>query len=431
MNEIPISFLFGILALLVLLSGFFSGSETALMTLNRHRLKHLAENVKKPNAIKAKQLLDRPDRLIGLILLGNNFVNILASSLSTVIAIRLFGEKGIAIAAILLTFVILIFAEVTPKTLAALYPEKIAFPAARIHFFLLKVFYPLVWVVNSIVNIILRFFDISMKTYQQNKLSHEELRTVVHEAETIISYQRKEMLLSILDLEKATIENIMIPRNEVMGIDINESYDKIMTKIGNCQYARLVVYENNFDNIIGVLHIRKALYAILNESEITESQKFKSLTDIIDEAYFVPKGTSLNQQMLHFQKKKKRLGLVVDEYGDFQGLVTLEDILEEIVGEYTTDPSTYMTDFYPQKDGCYLIDGSAYIKELNKTLKLELPHKGPKTLNGVILEYLESIPEPGTSLLLNGYPVEILQTKDNVVKMVKLQPKKIHKDLNK
>ncbi|MGA7800470.1 MAG: HlyC/CorC family transporter [Gammaproteobacteria bacterium] len=416
MDDIPLSALFGTLIFLVVLSAFFSGSETGLMTLNRYRLRHLAR-ARHPGAMRAQRLLERPDRLIGLILLGNNFANIVASSLATIIGLRLMGETGIAVAAGLLTLVVLIFAEVAPKTLAALHPERIAFPAAYVYVPMLKVLYPLVWVVNAIANTLLRMVGVSPDAAAAESISSEELRTVVLEAGAMIPKRHQRMLLNLLDLEKATVEDIMVPRNEIVGIDINESDDEIMNQIVHSQYTRLPVYEDSIDNVIGLVHLRNALPLV------TEGRFHKNdLREIMREPYFIPEGSTLNRQLLNFQRERRRIGLVVDEYGDIQGLVTLEDILEEIVGEFTTDPSATVREIIPQHDGSFLVDAGASVREINRALQIQLPTSGPKTLNGLILEYMETIPEPGTSLLLNGYPVDIVQTKDNAVKTARLHP---------
>jgi Mg2+/Co2+ transporter CorB len=411
-----LSALFGALALLILLSAFFSSSETALMTLNRYRLRHLARD-RHSGALRASRLLERPDRLIGLILLGNNFVNILASSLATVIALRLGGEAAIAAAAGLLTLVILIFAEVAPKTLAALRPERIAFPAAFIYGPLLKLLYPLVWVVNGIANTMLRLFGVSPEETGGQALSKEELRTVVIEAGAMIPQRHQKMLLNILDLEHATVEDIMIPRTEVDGIDLDDPVDEIIAELQNTPYTRLPVYQGSLDRVVGILHVRKVARALM-QGDLTKKQ----LRQISMEPYFIAEGTSLNRQLLNFQHEKRRVGLVVDEYGDVLGLVTLVDLLEEIVGEFASDPAAAIPSVRRQEDGSYLVDGSANVRDLVRSMHWKLPTDGPKTLNGLILEHMESIPQTGTSLLLAGYPVEIIQTKGNAVKTVRLQP---------
>ncbi|KOR28755.1 hypothetical protein TI03_04020 [Achromatium sp. WMS1] len=413
MNEIPTSILLGVLFLLLLLSAFFSSSETALMMLNRYRLKHLAKKNNK-GAQYAQQLLKRPDRLIGVILLGNNFVNILASSLATIIAMRLLGDSGVAISAGVLTLLILIFSEVTPKTLAALYPERIAFPAARIYAPLLVILYPLVWLVNGAANMLLRMLGIATDKVHNTSLSKEELRTVVQETGAVISVQSRKMLIGILDLENVTVEDIMISRNEVDGINLQDSMDEIMAFIRVTPYSVMPLYEGTIDNVVGVFHAKDAMHILL-DGTLTKEQ----LRAISREPYFIPESTDLYKQLLHFQRTKNRVGLVVNEYGDFMGLVTLSDLLEEVVGEFTTDPADTETLIHSRQDGDLLIDGSIAIRELNRRLKWNLPTVGPKTLNGLILEYLETIPDPGVSLKLHGYPIEIVHLADNTIKTVR------------
>ena len=422
MDSIPLGALFGVLLLLIVLSAFFSGSETGLMALNRYRLRHLVR-AKHPGAVRAQQLLDKPDRLIGLILLGNNFANILASSLTTVIALRLAGEAGIAAGAGLLTLVILIFSEVTPKTLAALHPERFAFPSAYIYRPLLKALYPLVWMVNIVSNNLLRLVGVSPGEETSQALSSEELRTVLMEAGTLIPKRHQAMLLSLLDLEHATVEDIMVPRNEIVGIDLTDNIDDITHQLSHTQYTRLPVFEESVDNIVGMLHVRRVLPLLQKQA-----LGLDELRAAIREPYFIPEGTSLNRQLLNFQREGRRIGLVVDEYGDILGLATVEDILEEVVGEFTTDPSATHKGITSEDGGTYLLDASASVRELNRALEIELPTDGPKTLNGLILEHMETIPEPGTSLLLADYPVEILQTKDNAVKTVRLKPRLVRRE---
>jgi len=415
LDDIPIGVLFSILIFLILVSGFFSGSETGLMSLNRYRLRHLADK-KHKGALRAFRLLQKPDKLIGLILLGNNFVNILASAIATIIGIRLFGETGVLIATIILTIVVLIFAEVTPKTLAAMHPEKFALPATLVIEPLLRLLYPFVWFVNLSSKIIFKIFGIRQDA-NSDKLSSEELRIVVNEAATMIPQGHQEMLLSILDLEKVTVDDIMVPRNEIIGIDYEDEWGEIKKQFTETQHTRLPVYEGDINHMIGIVHIRRALRFFHNED--SNKEDFKK---IIREAYYVPSGTPLNTQLLNFQHEKRRNAMVVNEYGDILGLVTLEDILEEIVGEFTTDPSASRKDLHIKEDGTYLIDGSITVRELNKILNWQLPTEGPKTLNGLIIEYLEHIPEPGTSMLLDNYPIEIVQTTRNAVKTVLIDP---------
>jgi Mg2+/Co2+ transporter CorB len=416
LDDIHLGVLFLALIILVLLSAFFSGSETGLMTLNRYRLRHLAEQGH-PGAQRAARLLERPDRLIGLILLGNNFVNILASMLTTLIALKLWGESGIAIAAGVLTLVVLIFAEVTPKTLAALHPERIALASAWIYTPLMKLLSPLVWLVNIVATAVLKLLGVPTEVRASQALSTEELRTVVKEAGAMIPARHQEMLLNLMDLEKVTVEDIMVPRNEVVGIDIDAQWESIITQLSGSQYTRLPLFRENIDRVIGILHMRDVLPPLYREELDREV-----LQRIAREPYFIPENTSLNRQLLNFQRNKRRIGFVVDEYGDMQGLITLEDILEEIVGEFTSDPAAQFDDIVPQEDGTWLVDGSITIRTLNAALHMSLPIDGPKTLNGLIIEYLEMIPDAGTSVLLDRHPIDILLIKENMVKTVRIHP---------
>ncbi|KZZ76690.1 magnesium/cobalt efflux protein, partial [Oleiphilus sp. HI0132] len=388
MNDASIPSLLLFLLFLIILSGFFSSSETGMLSLNRYRLKHLKKNGHK-GAEKASNLLDRTDQLISVILIGNNFVNILASSIATVIAIRLWGDAGIAIATAILTLVILIFAEITPKTIAAYHPEKVAFPAAHILKPLLKLLYPAVWSVNLVTNFLLTKLGFSTNGEEENHLSREELRTLVNESSTLIPRKHQEMLLGILDLEKVTVNDIMIPRNEIVGIDIDDDLDDIFQQLKTTQHTRLPVYKGDINNIIGILHLR-SMTRVLSNDEPNKAM----LLQACREPYFTPESTTLNTQLIHFQREKRRIAIVVDEYGDALGIATMEDILEEIVGEFTTDYSSSSSqDITPQEDGSFLIDGTATIRNINKTLGWNLPVNGPKTLNGLITETLETIPD--------------------------------------
>lgn len=416
MSHISTGTLFIVLIVLILLSGFFSGSETALMTLNRYRMKSLARKGHR-GAKLARKLLKRPDRLLGLILLGNNFVNILASAIASLIAMRYYGEAGIAIATGILTFVILVFAEVTPKTLAALKPDLFAYIAAFIYTPLQKIFYPLVWFVNLISNKMLALFGVHAASSSDDSLNADELRMVVHEARQFIPGKHTDMLLGILDLENISVEDIMIPRNDITGIDLNDDWSDVVQQITNSHRTRVPVFKDSIDNTMGILHLRKVLNLVVRD-ELTR----ESLESLIRDPYFIPEGTSLTHQLLNFQKNRRRSGLVVDEYGSIQGLVALEDILEEIVGQFTTDSSARNAGIHPQDDGSYLVDGSTHIREINRALEWDLPTDGPKTLNGLILEHLEMIPTPGTSLLIANYPVEITRTDKNAVQMARIHP---------
>ncbi len=421
MNDLSLTGLSIALVLLIALSAFFSGSETALLTLNRYRLRHLADQGNQ-GARLARKLLERPDRLIGIILLGNNFVNTIASALATVLALRLGGEAAIGIAAGVLTLVVLIFGEVTPKTYGTLHPERLALPAAYVYTVLLKLFYPIVWAVNLITNGLLKMLGIAPTDSPTTALSREELRTVVSESSAMVPERSRAMLLAILDLEHATVEDIMIPRHAVEGIDLQDSEDDILHAIRNTNYTRLPLFDGGVDNVLGVFHARNALHALLDKT-LTKTR----LREIAREPYFVPEGTPLYQQLLNFQRLKRRVALVVDEYGDFKGLITLTDLLEEIVGEFTTDPYDRLEEIHHAEDGSLLIDCSIGLRDLNRALRWELPTDGPKTLNGLILDYLETIPEPGTSLLLHTHPLEIIQTVESGVKTVKVIQRTVRK----
>ncbi|GGO78567.1 transporter [Marinobacterium nitratireducens] len=414
MEDASISTLIGILIFLIFCSAFFSSSETGMMSLNRYRLRHLVKN-KHRGARKASHLLERPDRLIGVILIGNNFVNILASAIATVIAVRLWGDAGIAIATAGLTLVILIFAEVSPKTVAAMFPERIAFPASYILLPLLKLIYPLVWIVNGITNSLLRMFGIRSGTGNNHHLSTEELRTLVHEAGALLPQSNQSMLLGVLELSEVTVNDIMIPRNEVEGIDLDHDLDHLLEQLSHTSHTRLPVYHGDINKVVGILHMRN-LAQLIQQGKVTKA----AILQVVREAYFVPESTPLQTQLLNFQKESRRIGLVVDEYGDIQGVVTLEDILEEIVGELSATNKASNQEIHPQEDGSYFIEGTAYIREINKNLGWDLPTDGPKTLNGLITEHLESIPDANVCLDLNGYRIETLQISDNLIKTVRV-----------
>ncbi len=423
MENIATSSLFIILGVLILLSAYFSSSETGMMSINRYRLKHL-ENEGHAGAQRVQKLLQRPDRLIGLILIGNNLVNVFASIIAAQICVRLFGDLGVAIAGVALTIILLIFAEVTPKTLAALHPEKISFPSSLILSPLLFVFMPVVVALNWITNGILALFKISPQNVNGDTLSQEELRTVVYEAGNMIPKKHQEMLVGILDLEKVTAEDIMVPRSDIMAIDINDEWKDIQKQLVNAQHTRVLLYRDSIDDAVGFVHVRDAL-RLLSKDQFTKASLLRAVRKI----YFTPESTPLHTLMYKFQAAKERIGLVVDEYGDIQGLVTLEDILEEIIGDFTT---SFLPDHSKeanlQQDGSVLIDGSANIRELNKELDWQFPTEGPKTLNGLILEYLEDIPEANIGLRLAGYPIEVLEMKDNMVKTVRVIPEFYRKE---
>jgi Mg2+/Co2+ transporter CorB len=412
---LPIKILWFSLFFLILFSSFFSVAETAYMSVNRYRLRHLV----KKGELKAKRaqiLLERPDRLLGIILLGDTFSDILASAVSTIIAIHYFGELAILPFTLALTFIVLIFAKLVPKTIAALFPIPIVLYTAWPLWFLLKIIYPIVWLINLLSNSLLRLFGIKSSAKSLEHFTSEELRTVVADASRYISSNKQRMLLQLLDLEKISVEDIMIPRHDIIGIDLDKPWLEIKEQLVTAQHTRLPVYQENIENIVGMLHVRTILNH-LAEEELT----LENLKKLIEEPYFIPEGTSLNQQLLAFCQEKRRMGLVVDEYGIILGLVTLEAILEEIVGEFTTDASSAIhKDFLLQSDGSYIVDGGVTLRVLNRALNIQFPLEGPKTLSGLIIEYLEMIPPAHICVRIANYRLEILQIKDNMVKTVKL-----------
>ena len=406
------------LGVLILCSAYFSSSETGMMSINRYRLKHLTSE-KNRAAMRVDKLLNRPDRLIGLILIGNNLVNIAATVIAAEICNRLYGDTwGPLIATISLTLVILVFAEVTPKTLAAIYPERVAFPSSILLLPLLTLMKPFVYAINGVTNGLLAMLKISPKDSDNNSLSREELRTVVYEAGSMIPKRHQDMLVSILDLENVTAEDIMIPRNEIFAIDVNDDWKDIQRQLVNSQHTRVLLYQDTIDDAVGFVHVRDAL-RLLSKDQFSKATLLRAVKEI----YYTPESTKLHTLMYKFQLEKERIGLVVDEYGDIQGLVTLEDILEEIIGDFTTsmipDHSKEVT---LQQDGSVLVDGSANVRELNKEMGWELPTEGPKTLSGLVVEYLEEIPENNVSLRLDGYPVEIVDISENKIKTLRVMP---------
>lgn len=398
---------------MIFLSAYFSGSETAMMALNRYRLKHLS-NEGHGGAKRASKLLERPDRLLGVILIGNNLVNFSAASVATLLALQLFGDAGIAIAPIACTIVFLIFSEVAPKTISAAFPEKVALPSSYVLQVLLWLLFPIVWLVNGFANAILRMLGIRHDTVGEDTLSPEELRTVVYEGSQIAAHPQT-MLLGVLDLQNVTVDDIMVPRTDIFGIDINDDIDEILSQIRSSQHTRLPVYKESIDKVIGMLHLRNAA-KFLTKEDPTKA----ALLQVTEEPYFVPENTPLQQQLINFQQSKERIGLVVDEYGDIQGIVTIEDILEEIVGEFTTDLADTNVDIHPQDDGSFIIDGGAHVRLINRQLGWTLPQDGPKTLSGMIIEYLETIPDSNVCIRLDNYRIEIIQIQDNMIRAAKV-----------
>ena len=385
MNDIPLSMLFGMLAFILFLSAFFSGSETSLMSINRYRLKHLVK-LKHSGAIKVHNLLQKPERLLSFILLGNSFLRNLASSIATIIAIKLYvdDEVFIAIAIGVLTIVMLIFSEITPKTLAGAKPEWLAFSAAWLYTPLLNLFYPVISLVNVFVNFLLRIMRVDAKKNRYDSLNQEALKNIISEAEGLMPIRYQKMLLGILDFETATVEDIMTPRNEIVGIDLEASIEEIVSQIRNSSHTQLAVYKKSIDRVVGFLHLRKVLL-LVGQDDFDK----QSIINLLNKPAFIPENTPVHAQMLRFKSEKIDIGLVVDEYGDVQGLVTLDDLIHEIVGELITDEAAARK----QSDGSYLIDASITVRELNRVMQWSLPIEGPKTLNGLIIEFMETIPD--------------------------------------
>ncbi|MBP2168021.1 Mg2+/Co2+ transporter CorB [Erwinia toletana] len=408
------------LVIMVLISAYFSSSETGMMMLNRYRLRHQAKNGHRA-ARRVEKLLRRPDRLISLVLIGNNLVNILASSLATIVGMRLYGDAGVAIATGVLTFVVLVFAEVLPKTVAALYPEKVAFPSSVLLGPLQIVMMPLVWLLNTITRMLMRMVGMKTDGAISAALSKDELRTIVYESRSKMSSRNQDMLLSVLDLEKVTVDDIMVPRNEIVGINVNDDWKSIIRQLSHSPHGRIVLYRDSLEDIVGMLRVREAWRMMTEKKEFTK----ENLLRAADEIYYVPEGTPLNVQLVKFQRNKKKAGLVVDEYGDIKGLVTIEDILEEIVGDFTTSMSpTLAEEVMPQNDGSVLIEGSANLRELNKAFNWTLPEEDARTVNGMLLEALQEIPSAGTTVSIGHYAIDILDVQENMVKQVKITPQK-------
>lgn len=416
MDDLSIASLSIGLGVLVLLSAFFSASETAMMAINRYRLKHLAETGQRSARLTQKLLLN-PDRLLGVILLGNTAANICASAVATIIALKLYGDPAIGIATFCLTLTILIFAEVAPKTLAALHPEVIALPASYILYSLQKILYPIVWLVNQMGNGLLRLFGVPINKVSDS-LSIDELRIAVRESGTRLASSHQQMLLRILELDKMTVDDVMVPRSEIEAININADWEKIVEQLATSHHTRIPLYQDDFDNVVGIIHLRKVLH-------LSQSKNFsrETLLQFMRKPYFVPEGSRITPQLLNLQAERRRFGLVVNEYGDIKGLVTVEEIVEEIVGEFTDDAPGTSDDAPLQDDGSYLVRGAANLRDLNRKFNLELPTSGAKTINGLILDTFEDIPNPGTSMLLADYPVEIVQTRGTAVTVVRINPR--------
>jgi len=404
---------------MVLVSAWFAGSETGMMTLNRYKLRHQAKNGSRP-ARRVEKLLRRPDRLLSLVLIGNNLVNILASALATIVGMRIHGDEGVAIATGILTFVVLVFAEVLPKTVAALYPERVAFPSSLLLVPLQYIMLPLVWLLNTITRLLMRMAGIRADGAINSALSKEELRTIVYESRSLMSRRNQDMLLSVLDLEKVSVDDIMVPRNEIVGININDDWKSVVRQLSHSPHGRIVLFRDSLDDCVGMLRVREAWRMMTEKKEFTK----ETLLRAADEIYYIPEGTPLNTQLVKFQRNKEKAGVVVDEYGDIKGLVTIEDILEEIVGDFTTSMSPSLAEeVMPQNDGSVLIEGSASVREINKAFNWQLPEQEARTINGMLLEALEEIPAIATRVQIGHYNVDILDVQDNMIKQVRITPK--------
>ncbi|BAE73818.1 Magnesium and cobalt efflux protein CorC [Sodalis glossinidius str. 'morsitans'] len=418
MEHVSTSTLLIILIIMVLVSAYFSASETGMMTLNRYRLRHQAKQGNR-GARRVEKLLRRTDQLLSLVLIGNNLVNILASALATIVGMRLYGDLGVAIATGVLTFVVLLFAEVLPKTVAALYPERIAFPSSLLLVPLQKLMLPIVWLLNLITRLLMRLMGIRLPSNVRDALSKEELRTIVTESHSMISRRNQDMLISVLDLEKVTVNDIMVPRNEIVGINVNDEWRSIIRQLTHSPHGRIVLYRDNLDDAIGMLRVREAYRLMTEKQEFTK----ENLLRAADEIYYVPEGTPLNVQLVKFQRNKEKVGIIVNEYGDIQGLVTVEDILEEIVGDFTTSMSPSLAEeVIPQSDGSVIIEGGASIRELNKAFNWSLPEEEARTINGMLLEVLEDIPLANTHTHIGSYQIDILDVQDNMIKQVRITP---------
>ena len=417
-DSISLSWLFSVLAVLLLVSGFFSVAETSMMALNRYRLMHLVKQGHR-GARLTQALLDRMDRLLGVILLGNNLVNAASAVLVAEISIRLFGEGELtlAIATLAVTFFILVFSEITPKVIGATYPERLALPAAYVLTPLLRIAYPIVWFVNIFVQGLLKLMFIKPKTDAEGHLSMEELRTLVLEGGKFIPKKHQSIFLNLFELEDLTVDDTMTPRGQIESLDLEDEIDELRNKLATAHHTRLVVCEGGLDKVVGILHVRKVLNATRREQIDVEG-----LRAILREPYFVPEGTPLLDQLTNFQENQRHVGLVVDEYGEILGLVTLKDILEEIVGEFTTQAIGSAARFHKEADGSVIADGTCSLRVLNRKAGYDFPLEGPKTINGLLLEQLEDIPEAGTTIAVGGHPVEILQVQNRMVKVVRILP---------
>lgn len=402
-----------------MIGAFFSIAETSLMSLNRYRLRHLAKAGHR-GARLATNLLGRTDQMLGVILLGNNFANAASATLVAVISVRLFGEGELVLAGgtLAVTFAILVFGEISPKVIAATYPEKLALASSYLLYPLLKLAYPVVWFINLFVGAFLRLLHIKPNFSETAQaISMEELRTIVAESGKFIPKKHQSILLNLFELENTTVDDVMTAHTQIEAIDIDAPIDTVLQQIATSHHTRMLVRQGAAEEIIGIIHIRRVMHQVRNGEMSAEM-----LREVMTEPYYVPAGTSLYTQLLQFQEKQQRMALVVDEYGELRGLVTMEDILEEIVGDFTTQSPSRSGAFHLQPDGSWLVDGAVQLRDLNRKLGLQFSLDGPKTLNGLVLEYFEDIPEPGTSFKISGHTLEIVQTQERIVKSVRIFP---------
>ena len=412
MNEIPLWILLASIAFLVLMSAFFSGSETSMMAINRYRLKHLVKE-KNKSAKRVSKLLEKTDRLLGVILIGNNFTHTLSTALATVVAIRIWSDNAVLAVTVFMTIIMIIFAEVMPKTIAALKPESIAFPSSYLLKPLSKVLSPLITLVSFVSNNVTKLIGIDLDNANKDELKPEELRTLLQTSG--VPKRQEEMLMGIFDMDNLSVNDVMIPKNEIIGIDLNDEIEDIVKQLQDIDFTYIPCFEDTIENIQGFLSLNKKA-----EFLGSEEKSIRSLKDELREPLFVPENTPLYKQLANFQSSGRRVGLIVDEYGDIEGIITLRSILEIIVGEITTESIEKM-DIMPQADGSYLVDGSMMIREVNRRLKWELPTEGPKTLSGLILEEIQTIPDTNVGLSIENYRIETVLIKDNVIKLAKVE----------
>ncbi|MFA5824526.1 MAG: CNNM domain-containing protein [Gallionellaceae bacterium] len=417
MDNLSLNALLGILLLLLVFGAWFSAAETSMMAINRHRLNHLIRKGNRSAKLTGR-LLSKVDKLLGSILFGNTLLNVAAAAITNIVILRLFGasELALLLGTLLITFVLLVFSEIMPKVIAASYPERVALPSSYFLAPLITLFHPVVSVASALVKGFLSLLRIKVQTDQsKQKVSLEEVRMLVLEAEQFLPKKHQKMLLNLVDLERVVVDDVMVPRNQIEALDLNADAEVLKQQLATCHHTLLPVYENTPGNIVGILHVRKTLALLQHETFSKEE-----LRELLLEPYFIPSDTTLLTQLQHFQERHLRLGLIVDEYGELLGLVTLENILEEIVGDFTTQSPAQTGKYFRQEDGSLFIEGSTLLRDLNRKMGLHFPLNGAKTLNGLILEHLEDIPEAGTSLKISGYPIEIMQTQDRVVKVARI-----------